>query len=167
MENKNIEIERKFLVKSPQNDIVISDFLDKEASRKFTIQQGYILASKEKTVRIRIKADKGFITIKSEANENGFSRFEWEKEISLNDAEQLLELCDEYIIDKTRYEVIFKGKTFEVDVFHGIHDGLLLAELELKTEDEPFEKPDWLGEEVTGDVRYYNAWLSKNTTSNP
>lgn len=161
MENKNIEIERKFLVNLPKNERSASDFFEKMASKKFTIKQGYILASKEKTVRIRTKAEKGYITIKSEANENGFSRFEWEKEISLSDAEQLLELCDEYIIDKTRYEVIFKEKTFEVDIFHGVHDGLIIAELELETEDESFEKPEWLGEEVTGDVRYYNAWLAK------
>lgn len=162
MENKNIEIERKFLVNLPENEISISDFFEKIADRKFTIKQGYILAAKEKTVRIRTKGDKGYITIKGEADENGFSRFEWEKEIELSDAEQLLTLCDEYIIDKARYEVVYKGKTFEVDVFHGIHEGLVLAELELETEDETYESPAWLGKEVTGDVRYYNAWLSKN-----
>lgn len=161
MGNKNIEIERKFLVNLTNKDISPSDFFAEMASKSFTIKQGYILASKEKTVRIRTKGEKGYITIKSEANENGFSRFEWEKEISLLDAEQLLELCDKHIIDKTRYEVIFKGKTFEIDIFHGIHEGLIIAELELQTEDEPYEKPDWLGQEVTGDVRYYNAWLSK------
>lgn len=161
MENKNIEIERKFLVNFPEEGVAITDFLEKISTSKFTIQQGYILASKEKTVRIRIKGQKGYITIKSEANENGFSRFEWEREISLSDAGQLLELCDENIIHKTRYEVGYKGKIFEVDVFHGIHDGLVLAELELEAEDEMYEKPDWLGEEVTGDERYYNAWLAK------
>lgn len=160
MENKNIEIERKFLVKLPKNESLVSDFFEKISSRKFKIKQGYLLTSKEKTVRIRTKGDKGYITIKSEANENGFSRFEWEKEITLSDAEQLFELCDEYIIDKTRYEVIFKGKTFEVDIFHGVHNGLTIAELELESEDESFEKPEWIGEEVTGDVRYYNAWLA-------
>ena len=153
MENKNIEIERKFLINLPDKTTSASDFFAKIASREFTIKQGYLLASKEKTVRIRTKGDKGYITIKSEANENGFSRFEWEKEISMHDAEQLLELCDKYIIDKTRYEVNYKGETFEIDIFHGIHDGLVLAELELETEEEFFEKPDWLGKEVTGDVR--------------
>lgn len=162
MENKNIEIERKFLVNLPKNEISVSNFFEKIADRKFTIKQGYILASKEKTVRIRTKGDKGYITIKGEADENGFSRFEWEKEIELSDAEQLLTLCDEYIIDKTRYEVVYKGKIFEIDVFHGIHEGLVLAELELETEDETYESPAWLGKEVTSDVRYYNAWLSKN-----
>ncbi|MFV0391952.1 MAG: CYTH domain-containing protein [Paludibacteraceae bacterium] len=149
----HIEIERKFLVKG--------DFMP-FVSNRFTIKQGYILASSEKTVRIRVKDRQGFITIKGEANENGFSRFEWEQEIMLDDAERLLELCDDFVIDKTRYEVIFEGKKFEVDVFHGLHDGLILAELELQSENEPYVAPSWLGKEVTGDVRYYNAWLSKN-----
>lgn len=162
MENKNIEIERKFLVNLPVNENSISNFFEKIADRKFFIKQGYILASQEKTVRIRTKGEKGYITIKGKVNENGFSRFEWEKEIALDDAEQLLGLCDKYIIDKTRYEVIFSGKIFEVDVFHGFHEGLVIAELELESEDEIFEKPDWVGKEVTGDERYYNAWLSKN-----
>lgn len=150
----NIEIERKFLVKGDFRPFV---------SNRFTIKQGYILALPEKTVRVRIKDGQGFITIKGEANANGFSRFEWEKEISLADAEQLLELCDDFIIDKTRHEVIFEGKKFEVDVFQGLHAGLILAELELQSENETYVAPSWLGEEVTGDVRYYNAWLSKNT----
>jgi CYTH domain-containing protein len=112
-------------------------------------------------VRVRAKGELGYLTIKGKTNENGFSRFEWEKEISLSDAEQLLELCDKFIIFKTRYEVPYKGKTFEIDVFHGLHEGLVIAELELQAENESYEKPDWLGKEVTGDVRYYNAWLSK------
>lgn len=158
---KNIEIERKFLVNLPDESASASDFFEKIASDKFTIKQGYILTAPDKTVRVRIKGDYGYLTIKGKTNENGFSRFEWEKEISREDAEQLLELCEKFTIHKTRYEVIFKEKTFEVDVFHGLHEGLVIAELELQTESEPYEKPDWIGEEVTGDVRYYNSWLSK------
>ncbi|MHB9055172.1 MAG: CYTH domain-containing protein [Paludibacteraceae bacterium] len=150
--NTNIEIERKFLVKG--------DF-DPFVSEKYIIRQGYILTAPDKTVRIRIKGDKGFITIKGKANENGFSRFEWEKEISVSDAEQLLELCEDHIIDKTRNIVIFEEKTFEVDVFQGVNEGLVMAELELQAENEPYNSPDWLGLEVTGDKRYYNSYLSK------
>ena len=150
--NDNIEIERKFLL--------TGDFMP-FVSKEYTIRQGYMLTSADKTVRIRTKGEKGYITIKGKANDNGFSRFEWEKEISLNDAEQLLKLCDKNIIDKTRYEVVYEGKTFEVDVFHAANEGLVLAELELQTENEPYTAPDWLGREVTGDIRYYNSYLSK------
>ena len=150
--NDNIEIERKFLL--------TGDFMP-FVSKEYSIRQGYMLTSADKTVRIRTKGEKGYITIKGKANDNGFSRFEWEKEISLNDAEQLLKLCDKNIIDKTRYEVVYEGKTFEVDVFHAANEGLVLAELELQTENEPYTAPDWLGREVTGDIRYYNSYLSK------
>lgn len=160
--NKNIEIERKFLVNFPENRLTISETLDKIASKKFDIKQGYILTSPDKTVRVRTKGEKGYLTIKGKANANGFSRFEWEREISLDDAEQLLELCERFIIDKTRYEVILDEKIFEIDVFHGLHEGLVMAELELQSEDESFASPEWLGEEVTGNIRYYNSWLSKN-----
>jgi len=154
--SNNTEIERKFLVKS--------DFMP-FVSKTYRIVQGYI-SSYPSTVRIRIKSEKGFITIKGKTNQAGLSRFEWEKEISLTDAEQLLQLCEKGIIDKTRHEVIFDGKTFEVDVFHGENEGLVMAELELENEDEVFAKPDWLGDEVTGDKRYYNSYLSQNSYKN-
>ena len=150
--SKNIEIERKFLLKG--------DFMP-YVSKEYIIRQGYVFTSADKTVRVRTKGEKGFITIKGKANINGFSRFEWEQEISLTDAEQLLGLCEKNIIEKTRYEVIFGGKIFEVDVFHGENEGLVLAELELRTENEPYTAPAWLGKEVTGDIRYYNSYLSK------
>jgi len=147
------EIERKFLVIGEYKSLV---------SKSYRITQGYISSRPESTVRIRIKADKGFITIKGKSNASGLSRFEWEKEIPLNEAQELLKLCQPGIIDKTRYEVIFDQKTFEVDEFFGDNKGLTIAELELETESASFSKPDWLGEEVTGDNRYYNSYLSLN-----
>ncbi|MGC3976890.1 MAG: CYTH domain-containing protein [Paludibacteraceae bacterium] len=157
MNNKHIEIERKFLVNGEFKHL---------SSGNYRITQGYLCADGKRTVRVRSKGEKAFLTIKGEVNENGFSRFEWEKEISLNDAKELLELCDAGIIDKTRYEVIFAGKTFEIDVFHNENEGLLIAELELESENEIFLKPDWLGEEVTYDKRYYNSYISKHPYKN-
>lgn len=159
---KNIEIERKFLVNLPDNEQNAAQFFEKIAGNKFVIKQGYLVTAPDKTVRVRTKGNAGFLTIKGKADANGFSRFEWEKEISLDDAEQLIKLCDKFIIHKTRYEVIYKGKTFEIDLFHAPHEGLIIAELELESENETFETPEWIGKEVTGDVRYYNSWLSKN-----
>jgi len=147
----NIEIERKFLVRGDFRPFV---------SRSFRITQGYLCASTERTVRIRIKADKGFITIKGKTGNTGISRFEWEKEITKEDAENLLLLCQKGMIDKVRHEVEYDEKIFEVDEFFGENEGLLLAELELQSEDESYTKPDWLGTEVTGDRRYYNSYLS-------
>lgn len=149
-----IEIERKFLVNS-------TAFM-KEAVKHNRIVQGYLSSVPERTVRVRIKGDNGYLTIKGQSNENGMSRMEWEKEIFIEEAEQLLQLCEKGIIDKTRYEVIVGIHIFEVDVFDGDNKGLVMAEIELNSEQEVFEKPDWLGEEVTADVRYYNAYLSKN-----
>lgn len=149
-----IEIERKFLVKN-------NNFIT-EATSQTRIVQGYLNSHPERTVRIRIKGNKGYITIKGKSNESGTSRLEWEKEIALEEAENLLQLCEEGIIDKIRYEVP-KGKhCYEVDVFNDENEGLIVAEIELKNENEPFEKPDWLAEEVTQDQRYYNAYLSNN-----
>ena len=156
MNNNNIEIERKFRVKG--------DFMP-FVSKSYAIKQGYLCSDKKRTVRIRIKGNKGFITIKGAANEKGFSRFEWEKEIEASDAEQLLLLCDDGIIDKIRYEVPSDGKIFEIDVFRGVNEGLVLAELELESESEAFSSPDWLGEEVTTDVRFYNSYISKHPYS--
>jgi CYTH domain-containing protein len=147
------EIERKFLVNS-------LDFIA-EAKTSQKIAQGYLNSHPERTVRIRIKDNKGFITIKGKGDETGTTRFEWEKEIDLKEAEALLNLCETGVIDKTRY-LIKKGiHTFEVDVFEGENKGLVVAEIELSDANEIFEKPTWLTEEVTGDERYYNAYLSK------
>ena len=148
-----IEIERKFLVNS--------DAFKTEAFNSYTIKQGFLNSHKERTVRIRLIKNKGYITIKGKSSEDGLSRFEWEKEISKLEAESLLDLCEEGIIDKIRYEVKSGNHVFEVDAFFGNNEGLIVAEVELKSEDEHFEKPNWLGEEVTGDVKYYNSQLSK------
>jgi adenylate cyclase len=147
------EIERKFLVHS-------LDFIT-EASHAQKIAQGYLNSAPERTVRIRIKDDKGYITIKGKGDETGTTRFEWEKEIDLEEAEALLNLCETGVIDKIRY-LIKKGKhTFEVDIFEGENKGLIVAEIELTEANEIFEKPIWLADEVTGDEKYYNAYLSK------
>lgn len=147
------EIERKFLVHS-------LDFIA-EAKQAQKIVQGYLNSNPERTVRIRIKNDKGFITIKGQGDATGTTRFEWEKEIDLEEAKALILLCESGVIDKTRY-LIPKGKhTFEVDIFEGENKGLVMAEIELSDANETFEKPSWLGEEVTNDKKYYNAYLSK------
>ncbi len=153
-----IEIERKFLVTS---DVFLKQF--KTQNR---IVQGYLSSVPERTVRIRIKGEKGFITIKGKSNESGLSRMEWEKEIDVKEAEQLLQICESGVIDKTRFEIEFGNHIIEVDVFDGENNGLVLAEIELKSEKESFEKPEWLGKEVTGDVKYYNAYISKNPFKN-
>lgn len=145
-----LEIERKFLVAS------LSDCL-RGATSSLHIAQGYISRDPSRTVRVRIKGSHGFLTIKGLTH--GCSRFEWEKEIPLEEAEALLKLCEGSVIDKTRYLVPCERKTFEVDVFHGAHEGLVVAEIELSREDEAFERPSWLGLEVTGDPRYYNSNL--------
>lgn len=147
-----VEIERKFLVSG--------EFKSSATSEK-RITQGYLCAAPERNVRVRIKGDKGFITVKGQGNESGATRFEWEKEISVEEVRELLELCEPGIIDKTRFEVPVGDHTFEVDEFYGDNEGLVMAEVELASEDEAFERPAWLGEEVTGDPRYYNAALMK------
>lgn len=149
-----IEIERKFLVSS--------DIFKTEAFKENTIAQGYLSSVPERTVRVRIKGDKGFLTIKGISNASGLSRFEWEKEIPVEEAKKLLLLCEKGVIDKTRFEVKVGNHIFEVDEFHGENKGLTVAEVELQSETETFEKPDWLGEEVTNDNRYYNAYLSNH-----
>lgn len=145
------EIERKFLVEG--------DFLS-EATSKTRIVQGYICSEKGRTVRVRIRDDKGYLTVKGAASSSGLSRYEFEREVPLEDAEQMLRLCEQESINKERYLVPYKGHTWEVDVFHGHNEGLILAEIELSREDEPFERPSWLGKEVTGDRRYYNSVLT-------
>ena len=148
------ETERKFLV--------LSDDFKVEAYTKNRIVQGYLNSHPERTVRVRIKGDKGFLTIKGKGNESGTTRLEWEKEIPMTEAEQLLPLCEQGVIDKIRYEIAVGNHTYEVDVFSGGNEGLVIAEIELSSETESFEKPNWLGTEVTGDERYYNAYLSNH-----
>ncbi|MEA4916683.1 CYTH domain-containing protein [Proteiniphilum sp.] len=148
------EIERKFLV--------TSDTFKNEAAKQTRITQGYLSSVPERTVRVRIKGDKGYITIKGVGNASGASRYEWEKEIPVAEVDELLKICEPGVIDKTRYEVKSGKFTFEVDEFYGENQGLVVAEVELSSEEDQFDKPQWVGEEVTGDVKYYNSMLMKN-----
>ena len=145
------EIERKFLVSG--------DYKSKSFNA-YPIKQGYLSLSGVSVVRVRVKGDKAYITVKSSVITGTIKRNEWEYEIPVNDAEEMLKLCEEGLIDKTRYLVKVGNHVFEVDEFYGENEGLLIAEVELESEDEQFEKPEWLGEEVTGNVRYYNSFLS-------
>lgn len=145
------EIERKFLVTGGYKHMAVSH--DR-------IAQGYICTARGRTVRVRIRAGRGYLTIKGPSADNGLSRYEWEKEIPPEEAEELMKLCATGVIDKTRYLVPCGSHTFEVDEFHGDNEGLVLAEVELCTEDEAFERPPFVGREVTGDVRYYNSQLA-------
>lgn len=147
------EIERKFLVDG--------DFRS-EAFKAVRITQGYLSSVPERTVRVRVKDNKGYITVKGVGDESGVSRFEWEKEIPVDDARELLRICEPGVIDKTRYLVKVGIHTFEVDEFYGDNEGLTVAEVELSDPNEAFGKPSWLGEEVTGDKRYYNSFLSRH-----
>ena len=147
------EIERKFLVTGDFSRQVIS------AQR---IVQGYICSQPGRTVRVRIRGEEGFLTIKGASDEKGWSRYEFEQKIPLADAEELLKLCEPGAIDKMRNLVPAGKHTWEIDVFHGENEGLILAEIELASEDEPFERPDWIGQEVSGDRRYYNSMLTKH-----
>ena len=149
----SLEIERKFLVKN-------LDFKTESFEKKY-IKQGYLNADKNRTVRVRVSNTKAFLTIKGKSNKAGTTRFEWEKEIALSEAEELLLLCEPSIIEKHRY-LIKKGKyTFEVDEFLGDNLGLIVAEIELNFENETFDKPNWLAKEVTGVLKYYNSNISK------
>ena len=148
-----LEIERKFLVQG--------DFLP-EVTSSSRIVQGYLASSPSVSVRIRIYGEKGYMTVKGCMSESGMSRFEWEKEISVDEAVSLLMLCSGGVIDKVRHLVPYKGHDFEVDVFAGDNEGLIIAEVELSSEDEAFEKPSWLGKEVTGDIRYHNSILLRH-----
>ncbi|HEX8562300.1 MAG TPA: CYTH domain-containing protein [Flavobacterium sp.] len=148
-----VEIERKFLVLSRE--------YRQQATSKSVIAQGYLNSAPERTVRIRIKGESGFLTIKGKGSESGMTRFEWETELPLSEAKPLLALCEEGIIEKIRYEVPIGRHVYEVDEFSGRNKGLIIAEIELSDEGEDFEKPAWLGVEVTNDARYYNASLSQ------
>lgn len=148
-----VEIERKFLVTDESYKL--------QATACYVIKQGYLSRVPERVVRVRIKGDKGFITIKGKSTDSGLSRFEWEHEITIAEAESLLKLCESGIIDKCRYIVPFGNHNFEVDEFHGELEGRTHAEIELTSEDESFERPSWLGEEVTGNPAYYNSAMLK------
>ncbi|MEA3505436.1 MAG: CYTH domain-containing protein [Bacteroidota bacterium] len=152
-----LEIERKFLVRGEFKSF---------ASESQKISQGYLSSVVERTVRVRIKGEQGFITIKGKGNETGVSRYEFEKEITLQEAQELLNICEPGVIDKRRFIVKVGKHNFEVDEFYGENKGLIIAEIELESEAEEFVKPQWLGKEVTGDARYYNAMLSKNPYCN-
>jgi CYTH domain-containing protein len=148
-----IEIERKFLV--------LSEAFKKEAFQHTRIVQGFLNTDPERTVRVRIRGEKAYLTVKGISNEAGTIRTEWEKEIDVSEAEKLIKLCEESVIEKERYEVQVGDHVFEVDEFFGKNSGLIIAEIELSSENERFEKPSWLGKEVTGDIKYYNSQLSK------
>lgn len=148
------EIERKFLVKS--------DAFKEEAFDSQRISQGYLNSESERTVRVRTKGEKAFITVKGKSDEKGLSRFEWEKEIPVEDAKALLKLCEPGQIEKTRYLVKCGEHTFEVDEFYGDNQGLVVAEVELGSEEEDFQAPDWLGEDVSSQSKYSNSSLTKN-----
>lgn len=147
------EIERKFLVDGEYKS---------KAYASSRIVQGYICSARGRTVRIRIRDDKGYLTIKGPADASGISRYEWEKEIPLDEARDLMKICEPGAIDKTRYLVRSGRHVFEVDEFYGENEGLVIAEVELSSPDEPFEKPDFIGQEVTEDARYYNAQLMRH-----
>ena len=151
------EIERKFLVKDGRYKEL--------AFASSRIRQGYICSGHGRTVRVRIRDAHGYLTIKGPSTNGGLSRYEFEKEITLDEAEHLMALCEPGLIDKTRYLVKSGAHTFEVDEFYGENEGLVIAEVELGSEDEPYEKPDFIGEEVTGDKRYYNSHLRVNPYS--
>ena len=147
-----IEIERKFLIKEKPFSI---------AKRSLKINQGYIINEKSKVIRVREKGDDYFLTIKG--NNIGISRLEYDFPISKEDAKELIfHFCKTTLIEKTRHYIEHKGHTWEVDEFHGKNNGLIVAEIELESEDEKFEIPDWVGEEVTQDDRYYNMNLAIN-----
>ena len=151
------EIERKFLVKYGR--------YKEQSFAHSRIRQGYICSGHGRTVRVRIRDTRGYLTIKGPSTNGGLSRYEYEKEITLDEAEHLMQLCEPGVIEKTRYLVKSGIHTFEVDEFYGENEGLVMAEVELSSEDEPYEKPDFIGEEVTGDRRYYNSYLRSNPFS--
>lgn len=147
-----IEIERKYLVKN-------LDFVKYGVPHR--IKQGYISTEEGRVVRIRIKDQKGYLTLKSAAQ--GFARHEFEYEIPVADAEQMLDaMCHKPIIDKTRFDLLHKGKKWEIDVFNGENEGLIIAEIELQSKDEEFKIPPFIDREVTDDPRYYNAYIAQH-----
>ena len=150
----HFEIERKFLVTGEFKLL---------ATNCTHIQQGYIASGHGRTVRVRIRGEKGYLTIKGPSANGGLSRYEFEKEIPLSDAQDLMLICEPGIIDKHRYLVpASDGHVWEVDEFHGDNDGLIMAELELENEGESFVHPEFIGREVTGDRRFYNSHMRQN-----
>lgn len=149
-----VEIERKFLVSNLEECL-------QHHTKSITIVQGYLSFDPARTVRIRKTDTKAFLTIKGKSNETGNTRFEWEKEIKENEAIQLFDLCLGQTIRKTRYIVPYQSHIFEIDVFSGNHQGLVIAEIELSSSSEKVDLPKWIGQEVTGDNRYYNSVLAK------
>lgn len=149
------EIERKFLIKG--------DFMPHVTSQTY-IEQGYVAKSDDLTLRIRTRDEQGYLTIKGRSNAAGMSRLEWEYEIPVEQARELLAFS-KGTIKKHRYLVPVGRHTFEVDRFYGENEGLIIAEVELESEDEQYPRPEWLGEEVTGDRRYYNSQLLKHPYS--
>ena len=149
-----LEVERKFLV--------VGEFRD-QATSSTHIAQGYIASGNGRTVRVRIRGDKGYLTIKGPSDKVGLTRFEWEKEIPLQEAEALMKICEPGIIEKTRWLVPSEDgrHTWEIDVFEGDNEGLIMAEIELQSEDDTFKKPDFIGQEVTGDRRFYNSHMRR------
>ena len=152
-----MEVERKFLVRN-------LSFVE-EAFKRRRIIQGYICSDAERSVRVRIREDEAFLTIKGAINERGWSRYEFEQPIPVKDAEELIKLCLPGLIDKVRHYVKVGGHSWEVDIFHGENEGLIVAEIELETEDETFEWPEWIGREVSGEQKYYNMMLAKHPYS--
>lgn len=149
----SLEIERKFLV--------TGEFKSRAYAHS-RIRQGYICSGGGRTVRVRIRDDKGYLTIKGPSDRQGLARYEFETEIALSDALDLMKICEPGVVDKTRYLVRSGRHVFEVDEFYGDNEGLVMAEVELSDENESFEKPDFIGREVTGDRRYYNSHLREN-----
>lgn len=151
------EIERKFLVVGPYKDL---------ATTRYTIRQGYLCSGGGRTVRVRLCGERGFLTIKGPSLDGGLSRFEFEKEITENEALALLFLCEPGLVEKVRWLIPNGKHTIEVDEFLGENEGLVVAEIELHSPDEPYLKPDFLGQEVTGEARYYNSQLRRNPYKN-
>ena len=152
------EIERKF--------VVLNENYKTESIRSSRITQGYISSNLKRSVRIRIREESAYLTIKGETNSSGLSRYEWEKEISVQEARELIKICEPGIIDKIRHEIPCGNHHFEVDEFLGLNAGLVVAEVELRHEEELFDRPSWLGKEVTGVVKYYNSMLASNPYQN-
>lgn len=146
-----LEIEHKYKV--------LNDSYKKLSTRSYSIAQGYLCREKERTVRVRVRDDKGFLTIKGVTTLD--TRTEFEYEIPVQEAKELLCMCEPIVIEKTRYIVLFEGNVWEVDEFHGVHEGLKIAEIEIPSSDYKYEVPDFIGENVTDDVRYYNSMLSR------
>lgn len=146
-----IEIERKYLVSGEFRHLAL---------KSYPIIQGYLFHSSSKSLRVRIAGNKAFITLKAKTGESLITRFEWEKEIGVDEALEMIKLCGEAVVEKERFEVPFRGQVFEVDVFSGKNKGLIVAEIELTAHDSPVFKPDWLGEEVSEDPKYINSELA-------